>query len=158
MRDALFNILGEKNTNSYILDCFAGTGAVGFEALSRGARLAIFIEQDKSLVKNLKQNLAELKVHGEVYAGNYFINLINLRRKHHIFDWIYLDPPYYSNHLETSFESCLKNKLLKSDGLIITERPKKSSAIKKIILKKHGMNLIDNREYGMTALDFYGWE
>ena len=155
LKEALFNILGEKNRGSDILDCFAGTGSIGFEAFSRGANSVVFIEQDRQLIESLRQNITDFKVRGEVYSGNYFINLINLRRKHRVFDWIYLYPPYFSKQLTTSFEGCLKNKLLKSDGLIITERYNKSTDISKDLLKKYGVSHIDSREYGMAALDFY---
>lgn len=155
LKEALFNILGSKIQGSDVLDCFAGTGIIGFEAISRGAQSIIFIEQDRRLVGCLKSNADQLNVPAEVYSGNYFINLINLRRKHRKFDWIYLDPPYFSKHLKTSFEGCLKNKLLKSAGMIITERHCKTSTISEDLLEKHRISHVDSRLYGVAVLDFY---
>ena len=137
------------------MDCFAGTGLIGFEALSRGARRVTFIERDRRLVASLKKNIEQLQVAAEVYEGNYFINLINLRRKRQTFDWIYLDPPYFSQQLKPAFEGCLKNKLLKPGGLLITERHQKAEPIPPSVWQGYKLSQVDNRVYGTAALDFY---
>ena len=92
IRETLFNWLGQELSNARVLDCFAGTGVLGFEALSRGARSVTALEQQPQALANLRAQVARLKASEfEVVAGD-SCNLIGqLQQK---FDIVFIDPPY----------------------------------------------------------------
>jgi 16S rRNA (guanine966-N2)-methyltransferase len=91
LRETLFNILAPIIEDTIFVDAYAGTGAVGIEALSRGARHAMFIEKDKAAVEVIRQNLASLKLgpRSQVIRGAAALHLGNLDA-----DIVFLDPPY----------------------------------------------------------------
>jgi len=91
LRETLFNILSPIIEDTVFVDAYAGTGAVGIEALSRGARHAIFIEKDKAAVEVIRRNLAALKLgpRSQVIRGAAALHLGNLDA-----DLVFLDPPY----------------------------------------------------------------
>lgn len=96
LRASLFNICQGYIQDSSFLDLFAGSGAVGIEALSRGANSVIFIERDKEAVKVILENIELLKIkkHSKVLFGDVFQMMNDLIRQHQTFDMIYSDPPY----------------------------------------------------------------
>ena len=97
MRVALFDILGPAVAGMRVLDLFAGTGAVGIEALSRGATRAVFVERDRDALRALRANLATLRLGREqarVVAGDAVAVLPVLEASEAPFDLIFLDPPY----------------------------------------------------------------
>src|SRR5690242_11962812 len=91
LRETLFNILGTQIEGAAFLDAYAGTGAVGIEALSRGAARAVFIESSKSAAKVLRENLANLGVEGRaLVVAAPTLKSIAAQRS----DIVFLDPPY----------------------------------------------------------------
>jgi 16S rRNA (guanine966-N2)-methyltransferase len=96
LRETLFNILGPEIVDSDFWDLFAGTGAVGIEAISRGAHLAIFIESHAMPVRLLKQNLEALGIRSaaEVIEADVIRGLEKLAARRLVADFIFLDPPY----------------------------------------------------------------
>jgi len=91
LRETLFDILAGRIQNATFLDGYAGTGAVGIEALSRGARHAFFLERNRAALELIRQNLAalELEPRATVAAGPALLNL-----ERHPADIVFLDPPY----------------------------------------------------------------
>jgi len=96
VREALFDILGQRVEGASFLDAFAGTGAVGIEALSRGARQAVFLERDKRAIRLIRENLniADWARSSEVIEGEAETSLERLARGPARFSIIFLDPPY----------------------------------------------------------------
>lgn len=96
LREALFNICQHSIGESRFLDIFAGSGAMGFEALSRGAQSATFIEMNKNAIHCIESNMDHLKVrpHCQILRGEAFTMLQFLEKKGKQFDVIYADPPY----------------------------------------------------------------
>lgn len=97
VREALFDILGPSVTGLRVLDLFAGTGAVGIEALSRGAARAVFVERDRAALRALRANLAALRLPHErarVVAGDVLSVIPALAPSEAAFDLVFLDPPY----------------------------------------------------------------
>jgi 16S rRNA (guanine(966)-N(2))-methyltransferase RsmD len=91
IREALFNILAPVIENAVFIDAYAGTGAVGIEAISRGAKQAILIEKDRAAVEVIKENLASLKIttRARIIRGSAPLHLASLAA-----DIVFLDPPY----------------------------------------------------------------
>jgi 16S rRNA (guanine(966)-N(2))-methyltransferase RsmD len=91
MRETLFNILAPVVEDAVFVDAYAGTGSVGIEAISRGAKLAVFIESDRSAVEVIKANLAalDIKSRGRIIRGAATLHLASVEA-----DIVFLDPPY----------------------------------------------------------------
>lgn len=96
LRETLFNVLGALVEESLFVDLFAGTGAIGIEALSRGAREAIFIESHAAGARLIRQNLESLGIRGgaEVIEADAVRGLENLSARRLAADFVFLDPPY----------------------------------------------------------------
>jgi 16S rRNA (guanine966-N2)-methyltransferase len=101
LREALFNILAPMMEGSVFVDAYAGTGSVGIEAISRGAKLAVFIEKDREAVEVIKANLASLdiKSKGRIIRGAAALHLASVEA-----DIVFLDPPYPK---DTEYQSAL---------------------------------------------------
>jgi len=152
-RGALFNILSEKTAGSRFLDVFAGTGAVGIEALSRGAEAATFIELNRSAVLLIRENLelTGFSDRAEVYTVEAARGLNILISKAAKFDIIFLGAPYESPALEKCLSKLGETDMLAEDGVLIAEHRKQHA-----IAEKFG-KLERSREarYGETVLAFY---
>ncbi|WP_166425375.1 16S rRNA (guanine(966)-N(2))-methyltransferase RsmD [Paraglaciecola sp. 20A4] len=120
-KETLFNWLMAYTQNSRCLDAFAGSGGLGFEALSRYANHVTFIELDKKVAANLRSNLANLNVSAqsaEVICGD---SLRYLAQLNDSFDLIFLDPPFHKNLLPRAIEQIQQQGLLNENGLIYIE-------------------------------------
>ena len=96
LRETLFNVLGPSIADSYFVDLFAGTGAVGIEAISRGARDVFFVESYAKAAKLIRDNLASLEIQtgAEVIEADAVRGLEKLASRRLLADFIFLDPPY----------------------------------------------------------------
>lgn len=149
LREALFNILQGTIEGACFLDLFAGSGAVGLEALSRGAREAVFIEKEREAARCIKQNIAALEVGGRasLFTGDLFSLLGRLRKS---FDIIFADPPYESGPLSGRLLQLIdETELLKPGGLFLLEESEKT-AIEAEGLKS--LSLLERRRFGTSAL------
>ncbi len=122
IKETLFNMISGYLADSSFLDLFSGSGAIGIEALSRGARFAAFVEQNPKAVRCIHDNLkaTKLELQAEVLATDVLSALRRLEGKKK-FDYIFMDPPY-DNLLEKKVLEYLKDSdLLSSDALVIVE-------------------------------------
>lgn len=120
-RETLFNILGEKVVGSFFLDLFAGSGAIGIEALSRHAENVVFVENHAASIELIKKNLEKcgfLNQHIKTIKKDVFAYLKTARKQ---FDIIFIDPPYKTDFAEKSLLSLSRKDLLKPDGAIVIE-------------------------------------
>jgi 16S rRNA (guanine(966)-N(2))-methyltransferase RsmD len=136
LRETLFNILGPRVEGSRFLDLFAGTGAIGIEAISRGAALAVFVENHLATVRLIRQNLASLEITSEarVIAADAASAIARLKKDSaHPFDLIFLDPPY-AGEIEyvTTLHALTKSSLLAAWTVVIAEHHKKFTLPKSI--------------------------
>lgn len=154
LRETLFNILGPTVEGSIFLDLYAGTGAVGIEALSRGARSAIFIEQHGPATALILRNLEALGIFGkaeilgvEVSRG---LERLETRRVHAHF--VFLDPPYASsNEYEDTLEFLGDSLIVAPGGIVIAEHLRKRALPERV----GELELTRVVEQGDAALSFY---
>ena len=128
LRETLFNILGPRVQGSHFLDLFAGTGAVGIEAISRGAVSAVFVENHPVAVRLIRENLASLEIKSEarIIASAVTAAIAKLQKEHAaIFDFIFLDPPYASEKdYEAAFRALGNSSLIADSTMVIAEHHK----------------------------------
>ena len=127
IRENLFNILQTRIQDSVILDLFAGSGALSFEAISRGASRAVLCDNDRSAYRTEKQNASALSFEKqtEIFCCDWKTALRNLRQRGDKFDLIFLDPPYRMTDLRQV--SVQLEDLIAEDGLVILEHEAKQS-------------------------------
>ena len=152
-RGALFNILAAKIAGASFLDLFAGTGAVGIEALSRGAETAVFVELNRFAVSLIRENLELTKLAGraEVLALDVLraIKLLNARGAK--FDLIYLGAPYDDPILAAGLELIAGGGLLKPAGILVAEYRRQQAVAESF----GGLARVREARYGETVLGFY---
>ena len=151
VRESLFSMLEARGVvwgAVRFLDVFAGSGAVGLEALSRGAASAVFVERSPRHIAYIKSNAAMLKLAPEIIQADAYQYLAGFSGSP--FDIVYADPPYALGE-EQGFETVLKNlaerNVLKPEGLFIAETTFRMSAT-----DLPGWDLCRDREYGKTRL------
>ena len=122
VKEALFSIINFDIPASNVLDLFGGTGQLGIEALSRGAKSAVFVDQREDACKLIKENLKRTKLDqdAKVVRMDYLDYLKRCREK---FDIIFLDPPYAEVFLENALKCITEIDILQSGGIIVAERP-----------------------------------
>jgi 16S rRNA (guanine966-N2)-methyltransferase len=153
VKAAIFSSLADKIIRARVLDLFAGSGALGIEALSRGAASALFVEQDRQSIATIEKNLALTRLEGRVRQQDVlnFLGQINSTEK---FDLIFADPPYEKTKSGERFtEKLLSNEallqLLQSDGIFVLEK-RPSEALPEMKLWR----LIRRKTYGATEVLF----
>jgi 16S rRNA (guanine(966)-N(2))-methyltransferase RsmD len=94
VREALFSVLGPSLRDQRVLDLFAGTGALGIEALSRGAAQAVFVDRSHKAIGTIRANLAALGIEAEVRPIEARAALRAASARHEAYDLVFVDPPY----------------------------------------------------------------
>ena len=150
-REALFNILALKLYGARVLDLFAGSGALGIESLSRGAKEVLFNDFSKDSVAIVKKNLTTLKiaVNGEqakVMQNDYLACLEQARGQ---FDLIFIDPPYRFDYGEKALKKIAERGLLSEKGIAVYERDIPFEG------EIAGLEKYDERKYGKAYLTFF---
>lgn len=150
VKEALFSILTEKIWGSRVLDLFSGTGNLGIEALSRGARECVFCDSSRESLRLIKSNIAHCKAQdgARIVPGDFRKTLANLEGE---FDIILLDPPYGKGFLEPAFEIISQQSLLAEDGVIVAEHRKEEEIPDEL----YGFTKIKERKYGVIKLSIY---
>lgn len=154
VKEPLFSILNFKLEDSIVLDLFAGSGALGLEALSRGARKAIFCEKNldavKVIQKNIKKTMSEEK---SLLIRNDFEKALKQIESNNLkIDIVFLDPPYKTDYVYKAIDIIIKNNLLNKDGIIVVE----TDEITRIQDELNSLKIeaYDVRKYGRVYLLF----
>jgi 16S rRNA (guanine966-N2)-methyltransferase len=156
VREALFSTLGNAVEESRVLDLFAGTGAFGFEALSRGAQSAVFVDMDRQVVDALHRNTETLGLTEQVRILNVNATtaLKKLAERSEKFEIIFLDPPYESAWInKVTLDPVLPN-VLQSGGLLVIETDSNRgtlqlpSSFERIFSRKYGGTLVEIFQFG----------
>ncbi len=145
VKESLFAMIQNHINGSTVLDLFAGSGALGLEAISNGAKKCYLIDNNQIAIKTIKENSVNIKED---------INIINIDYKKFLketkekFDIIFLDPPYQSNQLNKALKIIEERNLLNENGIIICEYEK--------IEPITNLKLLKNKSYGPKNIKIYG--
>lgn len=150
VKEALFSILQFELPGAKVLDLFGGTGQLGIEAISRGAKSAVFVDAADAPCRLIKENLRRARMEGEgrVVRADYLQFLTQCSEK---FDIIFLDPPYAEVFLENAIKKISEIDILQSSGIIVAERPVE----KELFLEIEGFTRSKDYKYGKTLLTLY---
>ncbi len=150
VKEALFSIIHFQIPGAKVLDLFGGTGQLGIEALSRGAKTAVFVDDSMKACSLIKENLKRSKLESgaKVVRSDYLGYLKSCTEK---FDIVLLDPPYAEVFLENSLKIITEIDILQSGGIIVTERP----LGKELPCDFSGYSRSKDYKYGTTLLTLF---
>jgi len=151
VREALFSMLGTRVPGAHVLDLFAGSGALGLEALSRGAHRAVFVDQSPGAVELIKKNisLCRAEAQSQVILGSCENAVKRLQSAGDVFHVIFLDPPYGKGHGEKNL--VLLKRLLHGEGLAVVETHVRDGMNERL----DGWLRTKERKYGDTLISMY---
>lgn len=149
IKETLFNILMPYVYDCNFLDLFAGTGAIGIEALSRGAKKAVFAENNKMAVKCINENLEHTRLidRAEVFCMD-AVSLIKTHKINDKYDIIFIDPPYYEKYYKPTLDAIKNSDILADDGMVILECDGKN---KDDFYDINGFEVFRIKDYGNIA-------
>lgn len=150
VKEALFSVIQFDIPTATVLDLFGGTGQLGIEALSRGARRAVFVDESDKACQLIRENLRRTRMEqdGSVVRSDYLAYLGRCREK---FNIIFLDPPYAEVFLENALKRITEIDILQSGGIIVTERP----LGKELPYEFEGYTRSKDYKYGKTLITLY---
>ncbi|MBI4777905.1 16S rRNA (guanine(966)-N(2))-methyltransferase RsmD [Candidatus Desantisbacteria bacterium] len=158
VKTSLFDMLSDRIQDAVILDLYSGTGNIGIEALSRGAKRVVFVENNDSQARLIKENLTIVNLLGsaEIITLNVFEAISRLDKKM-VFDIIYLAPPFLKGLVWPTIEAISKSSLLSSGGLVGVEHHKKETVLPlaKGSFETDTLTLTKQRRYGDIVISFY---
>ena len=151
VKEAIFSILMPYTEDGIFVDLFSGTGGLGLEALSRGAKFCYFCDKERSAISIIKRNIEKCDAsdRAKIIHGDY-MKLIHELEGDRV-DVILMDPPYESNLYEKALKEVDLLDLLRDEGIIVTEHPKNM-----VMPERVGrLYLYRERSYGKTVLSMY---
>ena len=131
IKETLFNMIQFDISGKNFLDLFAGSGAIGIEALSRGAISATFVDNNDKAIKVINENLEHtgLSEKSKVIKGDVSLSLENLSRENITYGIVFMDPPYDKGLYKPIFERLVKSNIIDMDTIIILETSLKDDAV-----------------------------
>lgn len=155
IKEPLFSILQFDLPDAVVLDLFAGSGALGLEAISRGAKQAILCDNSKQAIHIIEKNVEKLKEKSktQILDQDYLENLNFCKKQKLKFDIVFLDPPYQTDFAEKTVEKIAEYELLQQQGIVVIETDRK----KEFICHINELNMFeiyDERKYGRVELFF----
>lgn len=141
VKESLFAMIQNYINNSNCLDLFAGSGNLGLEAISEGAKSCIFVDNNKIAIRTVNDNLTRLGIENcKVYLNDFRTFLKETREK---YDLIFIDPPYKTDFIKEALRMIEKYNLLTDDGLIILESDDKNR-----LIYSNYYSVLKERKYG----------
>lgn len=152
IKESLFNILGNIVIDAQVLDVFAGTGNLGFEALSRGAKSAVFIDSSSESIEIIKENARRTKLddYCQICKNDVLRVLDRFSQAGQLFDLIFCDPPYNKGYIHAVLEKIDKHPILRPRGILVMEHSKHE----KISDEWNTLEMKRVERYGETLISF----
>lgn len=152
-KEALFSILGSVFEGKNVLDLYSGTGSLGIEALSRGAKNCIFIDRNKKAAQTINNNLNKCRLMGSAHVLSMDVNkaLDTVKVNGIRFSCIFMDPPYDRNLLNRTIEKISENDIIEKKGILVVEHSGLETPPGEIA----GFLRRDRRSYGAVNFSFY---
>jgi len=152
VKESIFNILRGEIEGRRILDLFAGTGNLGIEALSRGAKKAIFVEKEKYALSLIRKNLEHLSLleRSEILPVDVTRAIGILKQRGDCFDLIFIDPPYEKGLIEKTLMKLTSNPIYRRDSILVVEHHRRE----RLPAILDGWNLFHQRRTGETVTSF----
>lgn len=149
VKENIFNLIQFDVSEKEVLDLFSGSGAMGIEALSRGALFCTFVDSSKSAIDIIKKNVAKTGFQGqsETVNSSFDVFLNNTSKK---FSLVFLDPPYHKGYIDKATEILIKKNLLKDDAVIVCETDYDEE-----LLKNNTLSLIKEKHYGRVRVRIF---
>ena len=156
VKESMFSIIQNYIQDSVVVDVFAGTGSLGLEAASRGAKEVYLVDKSNTTFPILKRNVENLKFQDFCFPLNLdsYEALKMLSKKGKVFDIIFIDPPYCKEMIPKAMEIVKESNLLKKDGIIVT----KIDSIEEIYSGYKEIKLLKSKKYGNTTVCIYNNE
>ena len=150
VKESIFNILQDDMEGKVVLDLFAGTGNLGIEALSRGARRAIFVEKGRQALRLIQRNLAQvgLEERSEILPRDANRAIGILKQRGECFDLILMDPPYEKGLIQNTLMKLNFNPIYHTDSILVIEHNRREPLPPVL----HGWNLVRQRRIGDTLI------
>lgn len=152
VKESLFNIIQNDIEDSTVLDLFSGSGAIGLEFLSRGAKRAVLCDSSKYAIKIIKQNVQKTHFEEKVEVYNMEFTKLVERLQNQKFDIIYIDPPYATDFIKISLEKIIEYELVNENTKIIVETDDETRILNQI--EKMDVEITDKRKYGRATIIF----
>lgn len=152
VKESLFNIIQNEIQDSVVLDLFSGSGAIGLEFASRGAKKVYLCDNSKEASQIIIKNIEKTKLEEKVFLYNCDFKEILKKVKEESFNIIYIDPPYKTDYIKQSLKIILELKCIAKDALIILETDEEDRIIKEI--EEFNLIIEDKRAYGRAHLIF----
>lgn len=151
IKESIFNIIMPYIDEAIFLDLFSGTGSIGIEALSRGAKETVFVDNNMDCTDTILKNLTNTKLMDKAKVMNCLCHkaIDMLALNNNSFDIIFLDPPYNKNYVEETVNKVLSTGILKDDGLLIIEQATIESKP-----NFNGLEITKERIYKTTSIYF----
>ena len=144
VKESLFATIQNNIKDSIVLDLFSGSGNLGIEALSQGAKYAYMVDSNVKATNTIKRNILNIGItNAEIINMDYIKCLNYLKTKEIKLDLIFLDPPYQTNYIEKSLELISNHNLLTEEGLVICE----SDSLDKFVYNDN-YKLVKEKKYG----------
>ncbi len=161
VRQAIFSALSDRIVGRRVLELYAGTGAMGIEALSRGAAEAVFVETSPRCVRIIRENLlrTNLSAQATVLTGDALRTVRQLGEQNRTFDVIMADPPYETNKpgkgkpslAQKTLQVLVESDILRPDSLIVLEHAETEGGLQ----GPPGLNVLSMRKYGDTSVSLF---
>lgn len=154
VKEPLFNIINFDLEDAVVLDLFAGSGALGLEAISRGAKKVFLCEKNRNAANIVEKNIEKTKFQDQaILIRNDFEKAISfIEQLNEKIDVIFIDPPYKTDLIKKSLEKILDSDILNDDFIIIAETDEPERILKDINILN--INVFDTRKYGRVSLIF----
>lgn len=152
VKESIFNILGKEVEGKVVLDLFAGTGNLGIEALSRGAKKAFFVEKGRQALRLIQRNLSQcgMSERSEILSTDVSRAIGILNQRGQSFDLILMDPPYEKGLIQKTLIKLHSNRIYQEDSILLVEHDRREPVPQRV----DGWTLIRQQGIGDTLISF----